>query len=95
MASSSPRPDPHKSADEMYACLTSLGQFDEHDVRGVINGILSPSEREKCFQIIYHRVVANVASLKELNHHQHFQAISMITRNLFELTAVPISRRAE
>jgi hypothetical protein len=85
MATSTPQLDVQQIADQMFAILKSLGKFDEMEVRGVINGILAPTERESCFQIIYHRVVANIASLRALNHRQHFQAISMITRNLFEL----------
>ena len=85
MATSTPQLDVHQIANQMFAILRSLDEFDEMEVRGVINGILTPTERDSCFQIIYHRVVANIASLRALNNRQHFQAISMITRNLFEL----------
>jgi len=65
--------------------LKSVSEFDELEVRGVMNSTINPDDRESCFQIIYHRTVANVASLLALNNRQHFQAISMLTRNLFEL----------
>jgi hypothetical protein len=34
--------------DRIFTMLTSLGQFDELEVRNVIGGLLSPSDREKC-----------------------------------------------
>ena len=77
--------DPHKNVEQLFAMLKSVSEFDEIEVRGIVNTIILPTEREKCFQLVYHRCVANVASLKVLTDRQHFQAISMITRNLFEL----------
>jgi hypothetical protein len=77
--------DPQKNVEQLFAMLKSVSEFDEIEVRGIITAIISPTEREQCFQLIYHRCVANVASLKILTNRQHFQAISMITRNMFEL----------
>jgi hypothetical protein len=77
--------DPHKNVEQLFAMLKNISEFDEIEVRGIVNTIILPTEREKCFQLIYHRCVANVASLKVLADRQHFQAVSMITRNLFEL----------
>lgn len=77
--------DPQKNVEQLFAMLKSVSEFDEIEVRGIVNTIIQPTERESCFQLIYHRCVANVASLKALANRQHFQAISMITRNLFEL----------
>ena len=74
------------TAHRMFASLTSMVQFDEIEIRGIIRGLLTPSEREKCFILIYWRTAANVMSLSKLNSHQHFQAITMIARSLFELS---------
>jgi hypothetical protein len=71
--------------DRFFTMLKSLEQFDELEVRNVIGGLLSPSEREKCFIAIYRRTTANVATLLELKQPKHFQAISMLARALFEL----------
>jgi hypothetical protein len=71
--------------DRFFTMLKSLEQFDELEVRNVLAGLLSPSEREKCFITIYHRTTANVSTLLELKKPKHFQAISMRSRALFEL----------
>lgn len=75
-----------ETAQRLHASLTSMMQFDEIEVRGVIEAIINPSDRECCFVLIYHRAAANVASLSKLKGQQHFQAITMLARNLFELT---------
>jgi hypothetical protein len=81
----SPTHDPQKASAQFFAMLQSVAQFDGIEIRGILNNLLSPTQREDCFLMIYHRAVANVASLQQLNHKQHFQAISMLTRSLFEL----------
>ncbi|MGO9340396.1 MAG: hypothetical protein ACLPY1_23220 [Terracidiphilus sp.] len=75
-----------ETAQRFHASLTSMMQFDEIEIRGVIGTIINPSDRESCFLLIYHRTAANVASLSKLNGQQHFQAITMLARNLFELS---------
>lgn len=70
----------------MFASLTSLLQFDEQEVRGIVRSIITPTEREKCFMLVYWRGAAHAMSLSKLNGHQHFQAITMIARSLFELS---------
>jgi Family of unknown function (DUF5677) len=74
------------TAQRLFASLTSVMQFDELEIRGIIRGLLAPSKREKCFILIYWRTAANVMSLSKLNGHQHFQAITMIARSLFEMS---------
>lgn len=66
--------------------VESLNQFDNQEVKGVIHNLLSTSERERCFIATYYRAAGNVTSLLELKHPKHFQAIAMLTRNLFELS---------
>jgi hypothetical protein len=78
-------PPPDDTAKRTFASLTSLMQFDEQEIRGIIRCVIAPTEREKCFILIYWRTAAHVMSLSKLNGHQHFQAITMIARNLFEL----------
>jgi hypothetical protein len=79
---------PHRddTAQRMFAGLTSIMQFDEQEIRGIIRSIIVPTEREKCFILVYWRTAAHVMSLSKLNGHQHFQAITMIARSLFELS---------
>jgi len=72
-------------ADLFFTVLKSLEQFDQLEVRGVIETLLSPSDREQCFIASYRRSTANVATLLELKAAKHFQAISMLARALFEL----------
>jgi hypothetical protein len=84
MANALPAP-PDDTAQRLYASLSSMMQFDEIEVRGVLRTILTPTDRESCFLLIYHRTAANIASVSKLNGARHFQAISMLARNLFEM----------
>lgn len=68
-----------------YAVLRSLAKFDELEVSGVVNGLLSPTLPEECVISIYYRASANVSSLLELKTPKHFQAIGMLARSMFEL----------
>jgi hypothetical protein len=77
--------NPQDVADRFFTMVKSLEKFDEIEIRSVINTLLSPTEREKCFIATYRRTVANVASLLELKSAKHFQAIAMLARALFEL----------
>ena len=79
-------PPPDDTAPRIFAGLTSMMQFDELEIRNVVRGIIAPTDREKCFIFIYWRTAAHAMSLSKLNSHQHFQAITMIARNLFELS---------
>ncbi len=65
--------------------LKSVAKFDELEVNGVIRTLLGASDREKCFIATYIRSSANVATLMELKHPRHFQAINMLARTMFEL----------
>jgi hypothetical protein len=68
-----------------FAVLGSLNKFDEMEVRGVVNGVLSATLPEECFIATYYRAASNVSSLLELKSPVHYQAISMLARSLFEL----------
>ena len=48
--------------------LTSLNKFDKLEIRNVIRGILSPTQREICLTANYYRAFANVESILALNH---------------------------
>ena len=78
-------PHPNETAQRMFSSLTSMMQFDEQQVRGIIRSVIAPTEREKCFILVYWRTAAHLMSLSKLNGYQHFQAITMIARSLFEL----------
>lgn len=65
--------------------VKSLSEFDKTEVRGVIQTLLSTSQRERCFIGAYYRFIANVASLLEFKQPKHFQAVAMLSRGLFEL----------
>lgn len=79
-------PPPADAASRIFAGLTSMMQFDELEVRGVVRGIIAPTEREQCFILTYWRTAAHAFSLSKLDSSKHFQAITMIARSLFELS---------
>jgi hypothetical protein len=74
-----------KETEDWFEVLRSLAKFDELEVKGVVNGLLSPTLPEECVVSIYYRVSANVSSLLELHSPKHFQAIGMLARSVFEL----------
>ena len=71
--------------ERFFTMVKSIDEFDRVEVRTVIDSLLSPSRREQCFIGTYRRSHANIATLLELKSAQHFQAIVMLTRSLFEL----------
>jgi hypothetical protein len=77
--------DPVKTTGQFQASLQSLANFDRIEVKAVIDTLIAPSNREKCFIATYLRASANVGTLLDLEHPKHFQAINMLTRAMFEL----------
>jgi hypothetical protein len=80
-----PTVDPQEGVQQLFAMLKSVSEFDEVEIRGVMQGLISPSPHENCFLGIYLRAMTHFESLKKLDSSKHFQAISMLTRTLFEL----------
>jgi hypothetical protein len=78
-------PDELTAVERFYTALKSLNEFDRLEVQGVVAGALAKSQRETCIWQIYLRGRANVQSLLSLRQAMDFQAIIMVTRNLFEL----------
>jgi hypothetical protein len=68
-----------------FSTLTSLNSFDKLEIRDVIRGLLSPTQREICFTANYYRAFANVESILALNHVKHVQGIASAARGLFEI----------
>jgi hypothetical protein len=68
-----------------YTMLKSLSEFESLEVRGIVQGLVATTDRDRCFIGHHHRAVLNVDSLLALNHYRHIQAISMTARSLFEL----------
>ena len=70
---------------KFYRAICVLEEFDCQELRGVVKGMLSLTEQEKCFVGTYYRAALEVHSLVALNHPKHFQAIAQLSRTLFEL----------
>ena len=68
-----------------FSTLTSLNNFDKLEIRNVIRGLLSPTQRDICFTANYYRAFANVESILALNHVKHLQGIASAARSLFEI----------
>jgi hypothetical protein len=73
------------SAGRYYASVKSIHDFDEMEVRPVMRTLINPDQRAICFRLHYQRTTYNVASLLKLGAPEHFQAINMIARSLFEI----------
>ncbi len=74
-----------RSTARFYSVLKSLREFDQIEINGVIENLLSKTDREQCFIATYYRGVANVETLLTLESVRHFQAVAMLARGLFEL----------
>jgi len=86
MATSTSAPfDGLKTTEQFYAMVKSLREFDKLEVNGVIETLLSKTDRDQCFIGTYYRAVANVETLLSLKSAKDAQAIAMLARGLFEL----------
>jgi hypothetical protein len=72
-------------AEQMYAVVKSIREFDKLKLAGILSGVLTPSPRDNCFLGTYYRTAGNIDSLLALNSGTHFQAAAMLARSLFEL----------
>ena len=79
------QPSIAKMVERLNAVLGSVEQFNNIEILPLVKGLLSPTSKEDCYIATYYRAVANVRTLLTLTDTQHFQAISMIARSLFEL----------
>lgn len=70
---------------KFHRAICVLEEFDRKELRGVVKGMLSLTEREKCYVATYYRAALDVRSLVVLNDPTHFQAIAQLARALFEL----------
>jgi|SRR5208337_213598 len=73
------------STGRFYSVLKILREFDQLEINGVIENLLSRTDREQCFIATYYRGVANVETLLTLESVGHYQAVAMLARGLFEL----------
>jgi hypothetical protein len=74
------------NTDRFYTQVKSLHNFDNIEVRCVINNLLSKTPVEACHLANYIRTQGNVETLLLLQHSKHIQTIAMIARALFELS---------
>jgi hypothetical protein len=81
----SPNVEAVQLTERFFGMLKSLNEFDDAEIKGVIDTLVSPSEREKCFIANYIRCRGNVSTLLELKARKHFQGIAMLARSMFEL----------
>jgi hypothetical protein len=86
--------DPKETVERYFTVIKSLNEFDQKEVRGIIQTLLSPSRRDLCFTGSYYRAVGNIESTLSLKSLRAFQAIAMMARSLFEI-AVDIKLTAQ
>ena len=71
--------------ERFFTSLKSMNELDTLEIRNVVRGLLSPTQRDICFTGNYFRATANVETLLSLKNAKDFQAIAMLARSLFEL----------
>jgi hypothetical protein len=69
-----------------HGVLISLSKFDEIEVRPVVKIPKATTPRDVCVTGLYYRTVGNVATILPMKSAQHFQALSMCARAMFELS---------
>jgi hypothetical protein len=84
MATSAPF-DHLKTVEQFYTMVKSLREFDKIEVKGVVDTLLSKTDRDQCFIGTYYRAIANVETLLTMKSAKDAQAIAMLARGLFEL----------
>jgi hypothetical protein len=77
--------DPVDMTERFFTVVKSLSEFDKAEIRGTIDTLLFPKDRDICFKANYSRAYTNVDSLLILKRKSDFQAIAMIARTLMEL----------
>jgi hypothetical protein len=77
--------DPVEITERFFTVIKSLNDFDKAEVRGVVQTIIAPTQRDLFFTGNYYRGVANVETLLSLKNVRDFQAVAMLARALFEL----------
>jgi Family of unknown function (DUF5677) len=77
--------DPVEITERFFIVIKSLNEFDKAEVRGVIQTLIAPTQRDICFTGNYYRAVADVETILTLKNVRDFQAIAMLARALFEL----------
>ena len=80
-----PPPNLREEPTRFFSTLTSLNDFDQLEIRNVIRGLLTPTQREICFTANYYRAFACVETILALNRVKHIQEIASAARGLFEI----------
>ncbi len=77
--------DPVEITERFFTVVKSLSEFDKAEIRGKMDTLLLPTDRDICFKANYSRAYTNVESILILKRMSDFQAIAMIARTLMEL----------
>lgn len=77
--------DPVEITERFFTVIKSLNEFDKAEVRGVIQTLIAPTQRDICFTGNYYRGAASVETVLSLKNVKDFQAVAMLARSLFEL----------
>jgi len=71
--------------ESLYAALRNLDALERQDFREVIKSQLNPTLRERYLTINYHRAAFNVEMMLTIKDTKQFQALSLLSRTVFEL----------
>jgi hypothetical protein len=80
-------PTAEENAGLFHAVLKSLKEFNDIELKNVIQGLINPTDRENCFLACYTRAAANVDTLLDMTHVRNVQAIAMLARTMIEIAA--------
>ncbi len=76
---------PRIYANATFEGVRALRVFSEIHLRGVLQGLLATTERERAVLRLYYRLAAYLASVHRLDSPIHFQSIAGAARSVFEL----------
>ena len=78
-------PTAEENAGLFRAVLQSLKEFNDVEIKNVMEGLIMPTDRENCFLACYWRAVANVDTLLGMTQVRNVQAIAMLARTMIEI----------
>jgi hypothetical protein len=70
--------------DRFFTAVKSLNELDKLEIRNVVGGLLSPTERDSYVTLNYHRAAINVEFLLTIKDLKQFQAIGALARTILE-----------
>jgi len=78
--------NPYQDVDRFREYLSNINFVDKQSIRPIVESCINPSLRERILTLNYDRAAINAELLVSMLDTRQFQAISMLARNIFEIS---------